>query len=210
MDTKISAILLAAGESRRMGRPKLLLPWGKTTVLGQVISTFAAGLGSFSAEEVPPFGWEIIVVTGGSRQQVEQVVEGWTQKGPIRVIYNPAHTRSEMLGSLQTGLSALGPAVSAAMIGLGDQPQVRPETIRSLCRAYARSKAPLIVPTIHQHRGHPWLVERSLWAELLALPSDATPRQFLHEHAEETVYIQADESILQDLDTPEDYQRLQP
>ncbi len=210
MDLKISVLLLAAGESRRMGQPKLLLPWGKKTVLGQVISTFAAGLGSFSEKEISQSTWEIVVVTGGSRQQVEQVVEDWAKKVPIRAVYNPAHARSEMLGSLQTGLSALRPEVSAAMIGLGDQPQVKPETVQNLCLAYARSKTPLIVPTTHQHRGHPWLVDRSLWSELQALSSNATPRQFLHEHAKETLYIPADESILQDLDTPEDYHRLQP
>ena len=61
MTREISAILLAAGQSRRMGRPKLILPWGETTVLGQVVSTFAAA----GIED-------ILVVTGGARDQIEE------------------------------------------------------------------------------------------------------------------------------------------
>ncbi len=210
MEIEISAILLAAGESRRMGEPKLLLPWGNTTVLGQVIAAFAAGFKMAGESSPGPGKWEIVVVTGGARQPVEQLVGSLAGQAPIRTVDNPEYAQNEMLGSLKTGLSALGPSVTAAMVGLGDQPQVKPETVNRLCAAYARSRAPLIVPSVQQHRGHPWLVDRSLWPEVLALPSGSTPRQFLHQHAGETEYIQADESALQDLDTPEDYRRLQP
>ena len=212
MDPEISAIVLAAGESRRMGQPKLLLPWGKTTVLGKVVSTFAAAFSSMADLQVPSVagGWEIIVVTGGARDPVEALVSGFAQRYPIRTVYNQNFAQNQMLGSLQTGLLALGASVRAAIIGLGDQPQVRQETIRNLYSAYSRSGTSLIVPSFQQRRGHPWLVARPLWAEILALSLSSTPHQFMNEHAGEIEYIQADVSILQDLDTPEDYQRLRP
>jgi CTP:molybdopterin cytidylyltransferase MocA len=80
MGNDISAILLAAGLSSRMGRPKLLLPWGKTTVLGQVVATFArAGIE------------DIVVVTGGAREQVEELVVILAKDFPVRSLYNPQH-----------------------------------------------------------------------------------------------------------------------
>jgi molybdenum cofactor cytidylyltransferase len=111
MGNNISTILLAAGLSSRMGQPKLLLPWGGTTVLGQVVSTFAA----VGIEE-------IIVVTGGVREQIEGLVAELAKDYPVRTVYNPAYARGEMLSSIQAGLSALNSQPRAALIGLGDQP----------------------------------------------------------------------------------------
>ena len=96
------------------------------------------------------------------------------------------------------------------MIGLGDQPQVREETIRDICAAYAENKSPLVIPSFENRRGHPWLADRSIWAEILALPISTTPRQFLNDHAGKIAYVEADGSILQDLDTPEAYNRQRP
>ncbi len=205
MPAAISAIILAAGESRRMGQPKLLLPWGETTILETVITRFAGGIASAGLVE-----WEILVVTGGAREQVEALLGKLKESYPLRTIYNPAYAESEMLGSLQAGLHAVDPTADAALVGLGDQPQVKPETIQAICAAYGRTGSALIVPSFQKRRGHPWLASRTLWSEILALPSTATPRQFLNAHAEAVQYIPADESILRDLDTPEDYRRLRP
>ena len=210
MDPEISALILAAGESRRMGQPKMLLPWGETTVLGKVISTFAAGFAFLEKSRTFPVKGEIVVVTGGSRLEVEELMEKFSGQFPLRAVFNPDYAKSEMLGSLQKGLSTLELSVKAALIGLGDQPQVKVETVRDLCLAYSTSNAPLVIPSFQQRRGHPWLVARSLWPEILALPAASTPRQFLQEHAEEAEYIPADESILQDLDTPATYRRQRP
>ncbi len=204
MDAELAVILLAAGESRRMGTPKLLLPWGEKTVLGQVIDTFAAGLASILS------GWEIVVITGGAHEQIEALVAGYRQKYPIRTVINSKYSSGGMLSSLQVGVRSLGPSVNAALIGLGDQPQARPETIQDICAAWSQSAMPLVIPSHEQRRGHPWLVARPLWQDILSLPADATPRRFLNEHAGEAVYVPADESILHDLDTPEEYRRLRP
>jgi len=199
MTREISAILLAAGESRRMGQPKLLLSWGKTTVLGQIVATFAAA----DIED-------ILVVTGGARAQVERVVADLAKEYPVRPSYNPEYARGEMLSSIQTGFSMLGPEPKAALIGLGDQPQVLERTIRAICTTYLRTEAPLVFPSFENRRGHPWLASRPFWADILALPQSTNPRQFINKYTGRIEYVDADASILQDLDTPEDYNRQRP
>lgn len=199
MENNIAAILLAAGISSRMGKPKLLLPWGATTVLGQVVSTFvAAGIK------------EIIVVTGGAREQVEGMVTEMAKKFPVRAVYNPEYAYREMLGSIQAGLAALNSQTPAALIGLGDQPQVLEDTIRHICATYVQTLSPLVIPSYQNRRGHPWLAARPLWPGILALPLSTTPRQFLHTYIGQVEYIAAGQSILQDLDTPADYDRQRP
>jgi len=197
---EISAILLAAGESRRMGEPKLALPWGNTTILGQVVATYtAAGIG------------DILVITGGARQKIDILVTQLAQQFPVRTSHNPDYERGEMLSSIQAGLAGVGPQSSAALIGLGDQPQVQEETVRRICAAFTLTKSPLVAPSFQGHRGHPWLVARSLWPEILALPTtNTTARQFLNAHASQIEYVVADENILKDLDTWEEYNRLRP
>jgi molybdenum cofactor cytidylyltransferase len=199
MGNNVSAVLLAAGLSSRMGHPKLLLPWGGTTVLGQVVSTFiAAGME------------EIVIVTGGVRDQVERLVAELAKESPVRVVYNPEYLRGEMLSSIQAGLTALDSRTCAALIGLGDQPQVREETVRCICATFVRTRSPLVIPSFQNRRGHPWLAARPLWPKILALPISTTPRQFLNTYAGQVEYVAADQSILQDLDTPEDYARQRP
>ena len=199
MTRGISAILLAAGQSRRMGRPKLILPWGDTIVLGQVVATFAAA----GIED-------LLVVTGAARDQIEEAVLKLSRKYPVRAIYNPEHETGGMLSSIQTGLAALGPEVSAALIGLGVQPQVQIETVRRICSTFFQTEHPLVIPSFQGRRGHPWLAARSVWPEILALPASHTPRQFLRAQAGQIEYVTADESALQDLDTPEEYNRQRP
>ena len=195
----IAAILLAAGLSNRMGTPKLLLPWGGTTVLGQVVSAFAdAGLE------------DIVVVTGGARRQTGKLLSKLAEDFPVRAVYNQGYAAGGMLGSIQAGLSTLGSRHRAALVGLGDQPQVRVETIRRICASFVQTNSPLVIPSHQNRRGHPWLVARPLWAEILALPLSTTARDFLNAYTGQVEYVDADESVLQDLDTPGDYARLRP
>jgi len=183
-----------------MGQPKMLLPWGGSTVLGQVVATFAtAGVD------------ELVVVTGGARAQVEGLVDRLSQEFPVRAVYNPGYADGEMLASIQAGLAALGTGRRAALIGLGDQPQVRTDVVRRICASYQASGAQLIIPSFQNHRGHPWLLARPLWGEFLGLPGGTTPRAFLQAHAGAIQYIPVeDDSILRDLDTPEEYARQRP
>lgn len=192
----ISAIILAAGQSRRMGQPKMLLPWGNLTIVEHVVRIFLdAGLR------------DVLVVTGGAREQVEEILASY----PVRQVPNPDYASGEMLSSLQCGLSAMRKDAQATLIGLGDQPQVQESTVRLICEAYRESPSRLVVPSFRMRRGHPWLVARPLWEEILALGSPESPRDFLNEHAPEILYVNLDTpTILADLDTPEDYQNSHP
>lgn len=195
----ISALILAAGESKRMGTPKMLLPWGNTTVLGHVISTYrSAGIE------------DLLIVTGGAHEQVEDIVDLFN----VRSVFNQDYSAGDMLSSLQCGLEILvteREKVKAALIGLGDQPQVQVGTVRTICEAYRTRPSRLIVPSFQMRRGHPWLVENSLWKELLEMEAPLSPRDFLSRHADDIHYVEVDtSSILADLDTPEDYQNAHP
>src|SRR5215213_11963913 len=135
----ISAIILAAGQSKRMGQPKMLLPWGKSTVIEHVISTFLdAGME------------DITVVTGGAREQVERAISQY----PVRSIHNTDYEAGEMLSSIQCGLSGMIPQAQATLVGLGDQPQVQENSVRLICEQYQVSKYRIIVHTFKMRRGH--------------------------------------------------------
>ena len=192
----ISAIILAAGQSKRMGQPKMLLPWGTSTVIEHVITTFLnAGIE------------DVIVVTGGAREQVEGPISQY----PVRKVHNNDYATGEMLSSIQCALRAMPDEARAALIGLGDQPQVQDKSVRLICEAYRDSQSRLIVPSFQMRRGHPWLVARPLWSEILALKPPESLRDFLNRHAQEIRYVNVDnQSVLADLDTPEDYQKSRP
>jgi len=191
----ITAIILAAGESKRMGQPKMLMPWGRSTVLQTVISTLqTAGMN------------DILVVTGGAHKQIEMLIGK-----SVQTVYNENYALGEMLSSIQIGLAAKKHESSSALICLGDQPQVQVRSVQRILQEYKESKAPLIVPSYQMKRGHPWLVARELWNELLKLRAPETPRQFLNRHTRDIRYVELDTpSILQDIDTPEDYLQSHP
>lgn len=191
----ITAIILAAGESKRMGEPKMLMPWGRSTVLQTVISTFQAA-------DVR----DILLVTGGARERVERLV-GKT----VQTIYNEDYKKSGMLGSIQLGLRAKMREASAALICLGDQPQVEEGSVRSVCDTFLKTRSSLVVPSYQKQRGHPWLVARALWDEILLMREPDTMRNFLNKHKSEIQYVESGTpTILQDVDTPEDYLKYKP
>jgi len=195
-DCKISAIVLAAGLSTRMGQPKMVMPWGKTTVIGQVVS-------SLSSAGIEP----VIVVTGRAKGEVEEALQG---SGALFAL-NPNYANGEMLCSIQTGIQVLPPIIDAFLLVLGDQPQIEIAVIQQLITQYIKKRSPLVVPSYQMHRGHPWLVDHSLWGELIRMKPPETMRDFLNRHPQEIDYVNVDsDSILRDLDTPEDYRRYAP
>jgi molybdenum cofactor cytidylyltransferase len=196
----IAAIVLAAGQSRRMGCPKLTLPWGKTSVLGQVIITLAtAGIN------------DIVIVTGAVLEQIANLVDLYVKRYPVRTIHNDGYAKGEMLSSLQIGLSAMKPETLATLVVLGDQPQIMVSIVRQIISTYLETGAPLIIPSYQMRRGHPWLVARTKWDSLLDLTSEQTPHDFLTAHAADIHYLPVETStILQDIDTPAEYEQQQP
>lgn len=193
---KIGAVVLAAGLSRRMGRPKMILPWGESTVIGQVVTILLQGGVK-----------DGVVVTGGARGEVEAALSGLR----MRTVFNPDYQNGEMLASVQVGIRALPPESDAFLLALGDQPQIQLEVVRQLIETYQNQSHPLIVPSYEMRRGHPWLVAQSLWETLLNYQPPQTMRDFLHAHRDLIHYVNVSTpTILMDLDTPEDYERHTP
>jgi len=193
---EVAAVVLAAGLSRRMGQPKMILPWGNTTVIGHVVQALMNG------------GLDqILVVTGGASRKVEEALEGMS----VQTVYNPRYEHDQMAFSLQVGLSSLSARTAAAMVVLGDQPQIESFVVKRLLQGYNEKPEPLIVPSYRMRRGHPWIIDRSLWSAVWSLKPPKTLRDFLNAHADQIRYLKFDTpSVLGDLDTPSDYERERP
>jgi molybdenum cofactor cytidylyltransferase len=174
----------------------MILPWGETTVIGQVVKTLnQAGVD------------EILVVTGETHPQVALAL----QDQPVQLVRNPSSSEEDMLDSLQLGLSSLDKRVQAALVVLGDQPQIEENVVVRILTEYLLSHPPLVVPSYQMRRGHPWLIDRQLFSAVLEMYPPETLRDFLRAHKDLIRYIVVEtSSILQDLDTPEDYQHYRP
>jgi molybdenum cofactor cytidylyltransferase len=197
MSLDISAIILAAGKSTRMGKPKMLLPWGdKTTILGKVISIF-------SSVEIR----DIIVVTGGDKTLVEGEVERLRDFFPVRAVYNPFFDSGGMLSSIQTGLKAVSQDAVAVMLGLGDQPQIETATAKKLIEEYARVRQGIIAPSHDHRRGHPILMDAVIAQQLLHFDTSLSLKLFLTQHNDAISYVESGPSVLLDVDTMDDYKR---
>ncbi len=192
----ISAIVLAAGQSKRMGQQKMLMPWGQTTVIGKVINTLVEGGVN-----------DIHLVTGGNRAELKAALKA----DYIQYINNPDYADGEMLTSVQVGLDSMEDETEAVLIVLGDQPQLELKVVREIIDRYLLTQHKIIVPSYQMHRGHPWLVEKSYWQEIKNLQHPATLRDFLNTHNEIIDYVSVDsQSIIQDIDTQLDYSRYKP
>lgn len=196
MNPRISAIILAAGKSQRMGQPKMVLPWEETTVLGQVVKVFSeAGIHN------------LFIVTGGDREIVEHEISRLANRFPITPVYNPDHEKSGMLSSILAGLNAIPQDVEAVLIGLGDQPQVEMATVKKILDHFNHKRQGIIIPSYNHRRGHPILLDSALVQEMKTFNPEYTLREFLNTHQGEISYITAGISVLHDLDTPQDYEK---
>lgn len=189
----LTAIVLAAGLSRRMGRPKPLLPWGQGTVIEWIVATLAAA-------QVD----DIAVITGHEHAAVTRCLAG----GPARVVFNPAYAAGEMLSSLQAGLRAAPAPASAALLVLGDQPFLEGVLVEQVIAAHAGGRRPLVAPSYQRRRGHPLLIGRAYWDAILALSDGRTLRDLLRDVNDAIYYVETNRpSVLQDMDTPDEYLR---
>lgn len=188
----ISAIVLAAGLSSRMGALKQLLPFGNHAVIEQVVSVLASSSVG-----------EIVVVLGHRQEEIANILSKWD----VRTTVNPRYAEG-MLSSIQHGWAAVNPHAEGVMHVLGDQPQLEAGVVRGLIAAYRTSSAGILVPEFGGQRGHPIMLAARYRREILALGEDATMRDILRAHAAEvqTVPVQTD-SILRDMDTWVEYER---
>jgi molybdenum cofactor cytidylyltransferase len=189
----VSGVVLAAGGSSRLGRPKQLLPLGGEPLLAHALGhALASRLG------------EVILVLGHAAGEVAAAVG---ERGQ-RTVVNPDYGRGQST-SLRAGLAALDPGAEAALFLLGDQPQVGPVVIDALVAAYEGSRGPIVVPLYGGKPGNPVLIARSLFPELLSVEGDQGARGVVRAHPAETVRVSVgDGPPPRDVDTEEDYRAL--
>ena len=186
----IWAVVLAAGESKRMGRPKQVLPYGRSTILETVLDHVLAS---------PVDG--TLVVLGAAADKVAPLLA----KLPVETIVNPDF-RSGMLSSVQRGIRALPASARAALIFLGDQPAVGPETSGRVLAAYRVSGRGIVLPVHAGRGGHPLLIDLKYRAEIDGLSAGIGLRELLVRHPDDIFRVEIDDpGVLLDIDTPEDY-----
>lgn len=191
---RVTAVVLAAGRSQRMGRSKQLLAWGDTTLLGQTLRNL---------KETAVHG--IVVVTGSQAESVEAIARA---QG-VPTVYNRRYATGEMLSSLQTAIASVPQNVAAVLVMMADQPTVSVQEIDPLLQAYSRGEGDIIAPAFEGRRGNPVLISRRHFEELLALPLGAAPRDLLKRHQVTLVPVASD-AVLQDIDEKEAYERYRP
>jgi molybdenum cofactor cytidylyltransferase len=191
------ALVPAAGASRRMGRPKLLLPYGQTTIVGALASALRAGGAS-----------PIVVVAAPGDSELQ----GWARAFGAVLAVNPDPERG-MLSSIQEGLAALGGADRLArrgevvLVAPADLPALRPATVAEVLWRRAAAAAPLAVPLYGGQRGHPLAIAPELLPEIETLDLSIGLRQLLERHAAAVLEVPVDDpGAVHDVDTPEDYQ----
>jgi molybdenum cofactor cytidylyltransferase len=194
---RVAPIVLAAGQSLRMRgeTPKLLLPWDGVPVIRRVVETAAACAGLAG----PPR-----VVVGAYADEVTQALGGTG----VRIVHNPAYEAGEMLSSLQVGVRELRDGISACLVLLGDQPWLACEVVEAVLAAYAGRATGLVAPAHGGRRGHPVLIDRCYWPELLALPRGSAPRDLLARYHGKMLAVPVEtDGIVRDMDTWEEYQQ---
>lgn len=191
------AIILAAGESRRMGQPKQLLPFGGKTMLECVIDAFRS-----------PRVDEIIVVLGHRAEEIAATIASHSGKLlPPRIVKNP-HYKQGMFTSVQAGLRALPKQATLVMIALCDQPRLQRPTVEKFIGEFEKKQHKVLIPMYEGRQGHPLLFRAEYAKEILALDESLTLKHFLAAHAGDVVRLPvSDEGVLIDIDDRETYER---
>ena len=187
-------IVLAAGASSRMGRPKPLMPIGRDTFVTRVCRTLRAG------------GVEDLVVVAGAEMEAVAGVLGRAGL-PARVIENPRRDEGQ-LSSVLAGLAlADRPGVDAVLVQLVDVPLVQPATVAALLDAFHLTGAPIVRPVVGGRHGHPVLFARAVFDELRSADPAVGAREVVRAHEADACDVPVDdEGACRDIDTPEDYE----
>jgi len=192
-DAPVEAVLLAAGESRRMGYPKPLLRIGS--------ETFVEVLARAILQSVN----RLIVVIGAHGEAVRAAIPADRR---ITVVENPEYLRGQ-LSSIKTALPHIGREAGGAMIHLADHPMVRQETFRAVVDEFRRCGKPIIIARHGGWRGHPVIFARELFGELAAASEDEGARAVVAFNSARVGYVDVEDGgVLADLDTPEDLTRV--
>jgi molybdenum cofactor cytidylyltransferase len=188
---RLSAVVLAAGLSRRMGRAnKLLLPFGEKLLVRRVVETIAS----------VPFA-EIVVATGHDASRVELALAGL----PVRLVRNPRYEEGQMT-TVHAALAGLSAPSVGVMVCLGDQPALTAADLELVAGAFLAEPGRVLVPTFGGVRGNPIVLPRASLAEIAARGVDFGCRQLVAKNAHLVrTFEMPDDHVLVDVDRPEDY-----
>jgi len=190
MQPMVSAILLAAGKSKRMGEPKQLMPFGQSTILEQAINNLLSSAVN-----------EVIVVLGYKAEEIKKTVAA----KPVKIAINPDYKQG-MSTSIIAGLNLVDRQAQAVMLALGDQPLVDSQLINQLIEEFYNHDKGIVIPTYHGKRGHPTIFAIKYKQKLLELTGDIGARQIIKDHPDDVLEIAVDsESVITDIDTINDY-----
>jgi molybdenum cofactor cytidylyltransferase len=189
----IAPVILAAGDSSRMGYPKALLPLGGQTFLTAILRTIEeSGLSRPT------------IVAGRDAERIRPPAEA----SRAFLLVNP-HPERGQISSLQLALGSLGPQIQGCLAWPVDQPCVPPSLVRALLSLCLEKGAPLGMPVCGARRGHPVFFGRSLFPELLQVGPGSGAREIVMRHLDRAAMLSTDNSsVVEDIDTPEEYQRL--
>lgn len=187
----ISAILLAAGESKRMGRSKLLLKWGRGTIIEKSVDALLASKID-----------ELIVVLGYQAQTILKKLGA----RKLKVLTNP-HYRMGMSTSIRQGLGLVSPKCEAILIALADQPLIETDLIDHLIDTYRKNPHGIVLPSYKGERGHPVILNRLRYqGEMESLTGDVGCKPILNRHPEDTLEVEVEsEAVVADIDSWEEY-----
>jgi molybdenum cofactor cytidylyltransferase len=198
------AVILAAGESTRMGTDKALLPWPPATPSsppnGQ---TFL----SAAIQALYPFSDKVIVVVGKNESNLAPVIYA----NGASLVRNPEPERGQF-SSLQVGLQeVLNDGRDSAMVTLVDRPPANAATLKILCSAFAEAPNEIwaVVPEYQGKHGHPFLVARTMIGAFLKAPATASARDIEHQNLQHVSYVVVDDPLITlNVDTPQEYAAL--
>jgi molybdenum cofactor cytidylyltransferase len=186
----IQALVLAAGESQRMGMPKPLLRFGETTFLQQIVGVLRRS------------GVDGVTVVLGAKAEMTRASVDLSQ---VNVVVNEDY-RMGQLSSLIAGLRSVPPAVEAIVLCLVDHPFITVDTVNLLVGVFRRTRKPVVLPAFEGRRGHPVLFAREVFDELIAAPAEVGARHVVQANHERVLEVEvADGAILTKIDTPDEY-----
>jgi molybdenum cofactor cytidylyltransferase len=189
----IVAVILSAGESSRMGRPKALLPIDGVRFVEKIVSTLkSTNVGN------------IIVVLGHNAEAIRRKISDL----PVTILINHDYKQGQ-LSSLQVAIRHLessGSPVDGILVHLVDHPYIEAKLVNLMIDRFYETKKLIVVPRFQDRRGHPVIFARALFSELLAAGTDQGAKPVVHAHRDDTLEIDTDDKgVLIDIDTPEEY-----
>jgi len=188
--TNTWSVILAAGESKRMKEQKLLMKYGKSSIIETVVQ-----------KNLDSKVNGVMVVMGADHEEVAARIKCFR----VGTIINKEYARG-MFSSVRKGIASLPPEADAAVIALGDQPMINSRIINDLIDLKTGSSKNIILPVYKGRRGHPVLIGRNYFNEIAGMPDSATLRDLISGHSDDIAELQVEtDNILRDIDTREQY-----